>query len=98
MGVSVPTPSKTSFAQTALASGLVSQADLDQAAVALREAGPGVGTAEATADDALAAKLIELGRLNRWQADQLLSGVGGRWTLGPYRILDQLGQGGMGQV
>jgi serine/threonine protein kinase len=99
--VSSPAPNKPRFVPTALASGLVTQADLDQASAALRQGGQAVQTIEtdggAKADEALAAKLVEMGRLNRWQADQLLSGQV-KWNLGPYRILDQLGQGGMGQV
>ncbi len=110
--MSAPTPNKPRFAQTAVASGLVSQADLDQASAALGAMGRTIATdsdpaairlagahqeSSDQADEALAAKLVELGRINRWQADQLLGGQA-RWTLGPYRILDQLGQGGMGQV
>jgi serine/threonine protein kinase len=109
--VTAPAPNKPRFAQTALASGLVSQADLDQAAAALapgqtrpvdaepgaiRLAGDDPPRADQT-DEALAAKLVELGRINRWQADQLLVGRS-RWTLGPYRIIDELGHGGMGHV
>ncbi len=103
--MSAPAPHKSRFVQTALASGLVSQGDVDQARSALGDVAPSSATgatpaappATDQADEALAAKLVELGRINRWQADQLLVGQT-RWTLGPYRILDQLGQGGMGQV
>ena len=38
-----------------------------------------------------------MGALNAWQAKQLLDGRT-KFTLGPYRIVDSLGQGGMGQV
>jgi serine/threonine protein kinase len=48
-------------------------------------------------DERLASKLIELGHLNLWQVTQLLEGRT-KFKLGPYRILDSLGQGGMGQV
>lgn len=48
-------------------------------------------------DRELADKLVELDRLNRWQAEQLLNGRT-KWNLGPYRIVDAIGQGGMGQV
>ena len=37
------------------------------------------------------------GVLNAWQAKQLLDGRT-KFTLGPYRIVDSIGQGGMGQV
>ena len=48
-------------------------------------------------DEQLAAKLVERGLLNRWQADQLLAGRT-KFNLGPYQIVDDIGQGGMGQV
>ncbi len=38
-----------------------------------------------------------MGLLNAWQAKQLLDGRT-KFTLGPYRIIDSLGQGGMGHV
>ena len=38
-----------------------------------------------------------MGLLNAWQAKQLLDGRT-KFTLGPYRIIDSIGQGGMGQV
>ncbi len=45
----------------------------------------------------LAEELIAAGKLTRFQAVHLLAGHT-KLTLGPYRILDSLGQGGMGQV
>lgn len=48
-------------------------------------------------DQELAGQMIELGRLNRWQVEQLLAGRT-RFTLGPYRVIDSIGQGGMGQI
>src|SRR4051812_1186662 len=44
-----------------------------------------------------AKKLIEKGLLTRWQASQLLAGKT-ELHLGKYRLLDRLGQGGMGSV
>ena len=38
-----------------------------------------------------------MGRLNRWQAEQLRAGRT-KFNLGPYQIIDSIGQGGMGQV
>src|SRR5258708_39576333 len=38
------------------------------------------------------------GVLTRYQAKQLLAGKPRRLTLGPYRILDELGSGGMARV
>ena len=95
--MSIPSPSKPQFRQTALGSSLISQKELDQAVDLLREAGRSTNPADVKDDQALAAMLIDLGFLNRWQADQLLSGRV-KWNLGPYRILDQIGLGGMGQV
>ncbi len=45
----------------------------------------------------MAHRLTEIGAINVWQAKQLLEGRT-KFTLGPYRIVDSLGQGGMGQV
>ena len=49
------------------------------------------------ADKALAEALIRMGRLNSYQAEQLLAGKR-KLNLGPYRILDSIGKGGMGEV
>jgi eukaryotic-like serine/threonine-protein kinase len=46
----------------------------------------------------LAQHLVVRGLLTPYQADQLLSGQGNELNLGPYRLLDLLGEGGMGQV
>src|SRR5215470_13524470 len=45
-----------------------------------------------------AAVLVQRGLLTRFQARLLLSGRSKGFRLGPYVILDQLGQGGMGTV
>ncbi len=42
--------------------------------------------------------LVERGLLTRFQAEQLLAGRTSGFLLGQYRILDQIGQGGMGRV
>lgn len=52
---------------------------------------------EEAPDEVLAGKLVEMGYVNQWQAGQLLDGRV-KWNLGPYQIVDQIGQGGMGQV
>ncbi len=51
----------------------------------------------ASTDQELSDKIIELGLLNEWQAKQLLQGKI-KFTLGSYRIIDSIGQGGMGHV
>lgn len=56
-----------------------------------------VGTWTVVDDAQLAAKLVEQGRLNHWQAEQLKVGRA-KFNLGPYQVIDSIGQGGMGQV
>ncbi|HEX3997440.1 MAG TPA: serine/threonine-protein kinase [Pirellulales bacterium] len=133
-------PGRVHFGECALASGLVTTADIEQARAELRAAGIGSAVSPATeiapaekvpvekaadqgssignsgaekaagkssigkdsaevgiGDRQLADKLIEMGRLNSYQADQLLNGRT-KLSLGPYRILDSIAQGGMGQV
>jgi eukaryotic-like serine/threonine-protein kinase len=46
----------------------------------------------------VARTLVELGLLTKFQAEMLLAGRTAGFTLGQYRVLDQLGQGGMGRV
>src|SRR5437868_5878165 len=46
----------------------------------------------------LAERLVQQGVLTRFQAKQLLAGKHRGFVLGPYRLLDQIGQGGMGTV
>ncbi len=87
----------TVFRRAALASGLVTVEQILEADRALRAAGGRVGTLADVSDEALSAKLVELGRLNRWQAEQLLAGRS-KFNLGPYVVIEALGQGGMGQV
>jgi eukaryotic-like serine/threonine-protein kinase len=45
-----------------------------------------------------AEQLIKQGVITRFQAKQLLAGKHRGFVLGPYRILDQIGKGGMGTV
>ncbi len=48
-------------------------------------------------DRALARELVGRHWLTAYQASQLLQGKGAELLLGPYRLLDRLGEGGMGQ-
>jgi serine/threonine protein kinase len=85
---------KSVFQQSALSSGLLTRADLDEAIALIRaerhHGGP-------VSDERLAKKLIELGKLNRWQAQQLDRGRI-KFTLGAYHLTDSIGRGGMGEV
>jgi serine/threonine protein kinase len=85
------------FCRSALASELVTLEQLQEAQELLRRqrrSSPSVGD---PTDEHLAAQLVAMGRINRWQAEQLLAGRT-KFRLGPYQIIDSIGQGGMGQV
>ena len=86
------------FRQAALASGLLSQQQLDDALAGLVAGAKGETiTAEQVTDEELGQRLVDLGYLNRWQVEQLKEGRT-KFTLGPYRIVNAIGQGGMGHV
>ncbi len=87
---------QTGFEHCALVSGLVTQEQLDEAWQRLR-AKPPSQLEEVPIEERLAQQLVELGYLNTWQAKQLLEGRT-KFTLGPYKIIDSIGRGGMGQV
>lgn len=91
-------PSST-FRNTALASGLVREEDLALAEESLRADAQQRPDSDSPGawDRGLADYLCQLGRINAWQAQQLLEGRT-RFSLGPYQIIDSIGQGGMGQV
>jgi serine/threonine protein kinase len=82
----------------ALASGLLSQQQIDDAVsgLAARNSGSAVA-AEPITDEMLGQRLVDLGYLNRWQVEQLKEGRT-KFNLGPYRIVNAIGQGGMGHV
>jgi serine/threonine protein kinase len=90
-------PPLSLFRRSALSSGLVSVEQILSAEKELRSAQAPVGTWVDISDEQLAARLVELGRLNSWQAEQLKVGRA-KFTLGPYQIIDAIGQGGMGRV
>jgi serine/threonine protein kinase len=82
----------------ALTSGLVSPQQLQDAIAGLLAGPPGTArSAETISDELLGQRLVELGYLNRWQVEQLKEGRT-KFTLGPYRIVNAIGQGGMGHV
>lgn len=83
-----------SFRTVALASGLVKPEQIAAASARLRRE---VGATAVSDEALLASTLVELGAINAWQAEQLRSGRS-KFQLGPYRMIDSIGQGGMGQV
>ncbi len=89
---------RPTFEQCALASGLLTQTQIDEARAGVRwsegdEPDPNLPPTEWQ----LAEQIVERGILNAWQVKQLLDGRT-KFNLGPYRIIDSIGQGGMGQV
>lgn len=85
--------SKSVFQRCAIASGLIGSEELEQVLGELRAECGG----EAVPDDLLGKRLISLGKLNAWQVEQLGNGRT-KFNLGPYQVIDSIGQGGMGQV
>ncbi len=93
---------KSVFQQSALTSGLLTHEELEEALTALHGSDSEHHHHHhhhrtKVSDEQLANKLVEMGRLNRWQAEQLRAGRT-KFNLGPYQIIDSIGQGGMGQV
>ena len=90
---------KLNFEKCALASGLLTVQQLEEARAAIRADKHAAGVPAGTefSDKELSDKTLALGYLNAWQAKQLLDGRT-KFTLGKYRIVDFLGQGGMGHV
>lgn len=87
--------SSSVFQKSALASGLLTQEEIDEALEAIRAGAK--RPLKHISDERLAHKLVELGRLNRWQAEQLRAGRT-KFQLGPYFVIDSCGRGGMGDV
>jgi serine/threonine protein kinase len=85
------------FRTAAIASGLLTDEQLREADRAVH-ADHSEGNVQArVAEPQLIEKLLELGRLNRWQVEQLKLGRT-KFTLGRYMVINSIGQGGMGQV
>lgn len=92
------TSDRSPFEKCALASGLLTEHQLDEARTGGRWLEGDAAKADARPNDQqMADRLIEMGRLNPWQAKQLLEGRT-KFNLGPYLTIDWIGQGGMGQV
>jgi len=94
----VTTSRTCTFERCALTSGLLSELQLGQAWAAIeRSQRDFPGNRGLSPDEQLAAKLVELGWLNAWQAKQLSEGRTD-FSLSIYRIVDYIGRGGMGEV
>lgn len=92
-------PQRRPFRVCALASGLVTQADLDEAVATLwhQRAQSDTQVQVQIDDRELADQLVKTGRLTSYQANRLLAGYT-KLHLERYRILDWIGRGGMGEV
>src|SRR5262249_36512486 len=84
-----PTTDRQTFLANVRRSGLLVDAELARVEGRLPEGERARPVARA---------LVEMGLLTRFQAERLLIGRTAGFVLGPYRILDQLGKGGMGRV
>ena len=85
------------FSEVALASGLVTEEQLRATVTEVRTAPSATAAAEPDEAHAVAAELVLKEILTKFQAEQMLLGRK-RFRLGQYRILDQIGRGGMGTV
>ena len=86
------------FRETALVSGVIDAEQIDACEQDVAKQLGAAGRADAVRWDAAVAEcMVARQMLTRFQADQLLAGRR-KLTLGQYRILDELGRGGMGQV
>ena len=90
--------SESIFQNAAITSGLLSRQQLDDALHGLvGSSANGPQTIAEVLDEELVNRVVELGYLNRWQAEQLKEGRT-KFTLGPYKIVNAIGRGGMGHV
>jgi serine/threonine protein kinase len=90
--------SSSKFLQAVKASRLLSEDQIEQAMATISAAsGAPSEPLVQISDELLAEKMVQLGMLNDWQAEQLRAGRT-KFNLNDYQIIDSLGQGGMGQV
>ncbi len=87
---------RAKFRETAIASGLITEDQLHDAVVEVRESKSG-NAKQDVSDKRLAQRLVKNNIVTAYQADQLMTGRT-KLNLGPYIITDWIGQGGMGQV
>lgn len=86
--MSSPTKTKADFLELALKSGLVTQAQIEEI----------FGSDLPSDPNAAATQLLKSGIITQYQAKQLLAGKFRGYFLGTYKILQPIGQGGMGSV
>ncbi len=92
------TSNPSNFVHCALASELLNEQDIAEARAGVRWSEDEQTEVDAPpTDQQLADRLVEMEKLNPWQAIQLLAGRT-KFNLNEYWITDSIGQGGMGQV
>src|SRR5207253_1515146 len=85
----IPSIDRHTFLANLRDSGLVSDGELDDLLPRLPQTERG---------KVVARVLVREGVLTKFQAEQLLAGRTGGFVLGQYRIVDEIGKGGMGRV
>ena len=84
-----PRLSATEFVDLVVASGLLEREEIERVMAAFPPAEKG---------RTVARHLVDTGKLTRFQASRLLRGKSEGFQFGQYRILEELGRGGMGRV
>jgi len=87
----------SAFRQSAIASGLVTRKQVDEALLGLQAESETADTAIEINDESIAECLVQAELLTSYQAEQLKQGRT-KLKLGSYIIIDWIAQGGMGQV
>jgi serine/threonine protein kinase len=91
-------PKRPRFREIALASGLLTAAQLDVAEEAVRRMYGSQRPDDVERDKSIADVIVGRGWLTRFQADQMLHHGRSVFRLGQYTVLDEVGKGGMGRV